>query len=86
MILLKIVLVFIIGVTIDILSVMYSYYVIASRPLPVAFIGTAITTCVLFGILNIVNSTLLMIPYLLGVFLGGFLGIKLKQKLERLNE
>ena len=84
--LLKILLVAVLGVTIDVLSVLYSHYVIASRPFPVAIIGTAITACVLFGILNIVNTTLLMVPYLVGVFLGGFLGIKLKQKLERLNE
>ncbi len=81
--LLKMLLVALIGVTVDILSVLYSYYVIASRPFPVAIIGTCITACVLFGILNIVNTTLLMLPYLGGVFLGGFLGIKLKQRLER---
>lgn len=82
----KIILVFLIGLAIDVLSVFWNYFVIRNKALYAATLSLVLTSCVIFGILNIVKTTVLIVPYLAGVFIGAYIGVRLKQKLERLNE
>lgn len=74
---------FLSGFAIDILTTLVFHYTNANKGWQAASIGVVANACVLFVFVDITKDHTLAVPYLLGVFIGGIIGIRIKQRLER---
>lgn len=71
------------GFTMDILSTFVLHYTVKNKAFLAATTNTLVYACILFVFVDINNDHTLAIPYLLGVFFGGIIGIKLKARIEK---
>lgn len=70
-------LVFSLAVTVDILYVVWINSVAAKRTYLAAFAATGISACGVVNVINVIDNHWLVIPYLLGAFVGVLLGCKI---------
>lgn len=77
--------VFFVGLLIDLLFILWMY---ASRTYKYtlgAITSVGIAACSLFGFINIYDSKLLAIPYLLGLAVGTIIGMVIQKRIENGN-
>lgn len=70
------------GVAVDVLSTLVFYYTAKNKALAAASVNTVVYAGILFVFVDVGRDNALAIPYLIGIFVGGLLGIWIKKKLE----
>ena len=71
------------GIFIDVLGVLCFHLTARNKAYSAAFVNTVLTGCILFVFIDVTRNVGLAVPYLLGIFIGGVIGVKLKAYLER---
>jgi len=74
---------FLSGVGVDLMATLVFYLTAQNRTLLAATMNTLLTGCVLYVFVDISKDTALAMPYLVGIFIGGVLGMELKKRLEK---
>lgn len=75
-------LVFTLAVLVDVLYVIWVSAIGAKRAYLAAFAGTGISAGGVVNVINVVDNHLLVLPYLLGAFVGVVLGCKIKVEVK----
>jgi len=73
---------FLSGIAVDMLSTLLFHYVDKNRGLAAANTNVVLTACWLYVFVDVSKDYTLAIPYLLGIWVGGLLGIRMKAYLE----
>ena len=79
------ILVFAYGFAVDVLSTLTFSFTQRNRVLAAAVSNTACYGLALAGIVDITKDVHMAVPYLVGIFVGGVVGVKLKQWMERVQ-
>lgn len=74
---------FVSGVLVDVLATLVFHYTAQNRAVAAATVNVLVCAGVLFVFVDVGKNHTLAIPYLVGIWIGGLLGIKLKVFLER---
>lgn len=72
------------GIAIDVLGVICFHFTDRNKAFLAALTNTLLTAGILFVFVNVSKHTSIAIPYLLGIFIGGLIGVRLKEWLEGL--
>lgn len=70
------------GVAVDVLSTLVFHYTAKNKAFAAASVNTLVYAGILFVFVDVGRDNSLAIPYLMGIFVGGLLGIWIKKKLE----
>jgi uncharacterized membrane protein YfcA len=73
---------FLSGIAVDMLSTLLFHYVDKNRGLAAANTNVILTGCWLYVFVDVSKDFTLAIPYLIGIWVGGILGTKVKKRLE----
>jgi len=74
---------FLSGVGVDLAATLVFYFTAQNKTLLSATMNTLLTACVLYVFVDISKDPALAVPYLVGIWLGGILGMELKKRLEK---
>lgn len=74
---------FVLGFAIDLFYCLWFYATAANRYILGVFASVSLSACTLFGFINVYDTRILAIPYLLGLALGTIVGIFLQKKFKR---
>jgi len=77
---------FLSGVAVDAAATLVFHYTNKNQAVMAATINTALTACVLYVFLDVTKEPIQAVPYLVGIWVGGILGIALKKRLERITQ
>ena len=70
----------------DVLATMVFHYTNKNRAVMAANINVLVYACSLYVFVDVAKDHAVAIPYLLGIWVGGILGVQLKKRLEKLHE
>lgn len=76
---------FVSGMVVDVLATMVFHYTNKNRAIAAANVNVILTGLVLYVFVDVSKDNILAIPYLIGIWVGGIIGIYLKVKLEKYN-
>ena len=68
---------------VDVLATLVFHYTNKNKAIKAATFNTVLTGCVLYVFVDVSKDYRLAIPYLLGIWIGGILGIRTKVYLEK---
>jgi uncharacterized membrane protein YfcA len=71
------------GVAVDVLATMVFHYTNQNKAVMAATTNVLVTGCVLFVFVDVSKDPWVAIPYLIGIWVGGILGVALKKRLEK---
>jgi uncharacterized membrane protein YfcA len=74
------------GLTVDILATMVFHYTNKNRAVMAANVNVIVVACSLFIFVDATKDSSIAIPYLIGIWIGGIIGVKMKVYLENKNE
>lgn len=74
------------GVMVDILATMVFHYTNKNKAVMAANINVMVIACSLYVFVDVTKQHTMAIPYLIGIWVGGIVGVKLKVLLERKNK
>lgn len=77
---------FLSGLTVDVLATMVFHYTNKNRAIMAANINVMVIACSLYVFVDVTKNHTMAIPYLIGIWVGGIVGVKLKVFLERKNK
>jgi predicted membrane channel-forming protein YqfA (hemolysin III family) len=77
---------FLSGVAVDVLATMVFHYTNKNRAMMAANFNVVVIACSLFVFVDVAKDHALAIPYLIVIWVGGIVGVKLKVKLEKGNK
>ena len=70
------------GITIDVLATLVFHYTDKNKSIRAATINAAMHACELFFFIDVSKDNKIAIPYLIGIWIGGIIGVKIKVYLE----
>jgi hypothetical protein len=73
---------FVSGLTIDVLGTLVFHYTNKNRAVAAASVNTLLQGLWVFVFVDVSDDHIRAIPYLLGIWIGGLIGIAFKKKLE----
>lgn len=73
---------FLSGVAVDVLATMVFHYTNKNRAVMAANVNVIVIACSLYVFVDVAKDNALAIPYLVGIWVGGIIGVKLKVYLE----
>lgn len=74
---------FLSGVAVDVLATLVFHYTNKNKAVLAATTNVILTACVLYVFVDVTKDPMQAIPYLIGIWVGGILGIALKKHLEK---
>jgi intracellular septation protein A len=74
---------FLSGVAVDVLATLVFHYTNKNKAVMAASVNVVLTACVLYIFVDVSKDPMQAIPYLIGIWVGGILGIALKKHLEK---
>ena len=80
---LKVALLFCFGVLVEVLATTCFHYTQHNKPFIAASINVVLVGLVLFAFVEVNRVPQVAIPYLGGIWLGGYLGMRIKVRLEK---
>lgn len=77
---------FLSGVTVDVLATLVFHYTNKNQAVMAANVNVVVIACSLFVFVDVTKNNALAIPYLVGIWLGGIVGVKIKVYLEKVSK
>lgn len=71
------------GIAVDVLATMVFHYTNKNRALMAANFNVLLTACFLYIFVDVSKDPYVAIPYLMGIWIGGIVGILVKKQLEK---
>jgi uncharacterized membrane protein YfcA len=71
------------GIAVDVLATLVFHYTNQNRAVMAATTNVAVTGCVLYVFVDVNRDVMIAVPYLIGIWIGGIIGIWLKKRLEK---
>jgi hypothetical protein len=70
------------GVAIDVLATLVFHYTSQNRPFYASTLNTVLSACFIYVFVDITKDNWIAVPYLMGIWVGGMIGMTIKKKLE----
>lgn len=76
---------FISGVTIDVLATLVFHFTNKNKSLLASTFNAALSACFIYTFVDINKDNRIAVPYLIGIWVGGVVGMAMKKRLENVE-
>jgi len=71
------------GIAVDVLATLVFHFTDKNKAMLAATTNVLVTACALWVFVDVSKEHLIAVPYLIGIWVGGIIGVKLKVYLEK---